>query len=62
MKKNLSFLLVPVLLLGLFPSFAYADIVGPAPGTGAPAFRGILIAVAVIVVAFVLWRILRKKK
>ena len=64
MKKSFSFLAVAVLLLSLCPVFACADVLTPEQAfayelrTKGP----VLIAVAVLIVAFVLWRILRKKK
>ena len=64
MKKSLSFLAVMILLLGLFPVFAYADLLTPEQAF----FRelrsngALIIAAAVLVIAFILWRVLRKKK
>ena len=64
MKKSLSLLAVCVLLLGLFPVFAYADLLTPGQAFARELRDNalLLIALAVLIVAFVLWRILRKKK
>ncbi len=68
MKKSLCLLAVCVLLIALFPLSASADLLPPpeasptpAPTQGCSSLPILLIAAAVLVVAFVLWRILRKK-
>lgn len=62
MKKSLSFLVVAVLLLGVFPSFACADVLDPVSAIAetAAAYPLIAIAAAVLIIAFILWRIFRK--
>ncbi len=62
MKKSISFLVVLILLLGVFPSFAYADVIDPVAGVVLFVLPVLLIALAVIVIAAILRRILRKKK
>ncbi len=62
MKKTFSFLFVLILLLGLFPVFAYADAIGGVAGVAVLVLPVLIIAVAVIVIAAILRRILRKKK
>lgn len=64
MKKALSFLATLTLLLGLFPVLASADVITPGQyyAEQLRAHGPLLIAAAVILVAFILWRILRKKK
>ena len=64
MKKSLSLLAMAVLLLGLFPTFAHADVITPGQyyAEQLRAHGPLLIAAAVIIVACILWRILRKKK
>ena len=69
MKKTLVLLVVLILVFSLFPSAAFADLIippeetpEPAPArSGSPAVTVLLIAAAVLIVAFVLWRLLRKK-
>ena len=68
MKKSLCLLAVCILLIALFPLSASADLLpppeaspAPAPTQGCSSLPVLLIAAAVLVVAFVLWRILRKK-
>lgn len=61
MRKSLSLLAVTVLLLGLFPTFAYADVIGGVAGVAIFVLPVVLIAVAVIVLAAILRRIFRKK-
>ena len=69
MKKSLCLLAVCVLLIALFPLSASADLlpppeVSPAPAptqSCSPLLPILLIAAAVLIVAFVLWRVLRKK-
>ena len=62
MKKTFSFLFVLILLLGLFPVFAYADAIGGVAGVAVLVLPVLIIAAAVLVIAFILWRVLRKKK
>ena len=62
MKKSLSLLAVCVLLLGLFPTFAHADVITPVGVVFVFALELVLIALAVIVIAAIIRRILRKKK
>ena len=69
MKKVLALLVVLILVFSLFPSAAFADLIippqetpEPAPAQGSsPALSVLLIAAAVLIIAFVLWRLLRKK-
>ena len=63
MKKSLSFLVVLILLLELFPVFAYADVLTPEQAfVRKLGSHGVLIlAAAVLLVAFILWLVLRKK-
>ncbi len=63
MKKIFSFLTV-LSLLCLCPVFAYADVLTPGQAFAEELRRNglLLIAAAVLVVAFILWRVLRKKK
>ena len=63
MKKSLSFLAVLILLLGVSPVFAYADLL-----TREAFVRELgsywvpILAAAVLLVALILWLVLRKKK
>jgi hypothetical protein len=69
MKKSLSLLAVCVLLIALCPLSASADLLPPptpspapeAAPASSPLLPILLIAAAVLIVAFVLWRFLRKK-
>ena len=69
MKKSLALLVVMILLLSLFPLFASADLIIPPEETPEPVpvqetvplLPILLIAVAILAIAFVLWRFLRKK-
>ena len=62
MKKGLSLLAVAVLLLGLFPTFAHADVINPGGVVFVFALGLVLIALAVIIIAAIIRRILRKRK
>ena len=69
MKKTLVLLVVLILVFSLFPSAAFADLIIPPEETPEPApvqdtvplLPILLIAVAVLAIAFVLWRFLRKR-
>lgn len=63
MKKAISLLCVLVLLLCVFQTFAFADIVDPGPPQPEKSclLPILLIALAVIVIAVVLWRVRSKK-
>ena len=70
MQKSLCLLAVCVLLIALFPLSASADLLpppttpSPTPQTvetSSPLLPILLIAAGVLIIAFVLWRFLRKK-
>ena len=69
MKKCLALLVVMILLLSLLPLSAFADALIPPDETPEPSEDAaesspmplVLISVAVMVIAFILWRVLRKK-
>ncbi len=64
MKKSLSFLAVLILLLGVFPVFAYADLLTPEEAfvRELGSYWVPILAAAVLLVALILWLVLRKKK
>ena len=63
MKKAISLLFALVLLVCAFQTAAFADIIAPdgPPAGNNSMLPAILIAVAVIVIAVVLWKVFRKK-
>ena len=69
MKKTLVLLVVLILVFSLFPSAAFADLIDlpretPEPATaqaGNVLVPVLLIAAAVLIIAFILWRVLRKR-
>ncbi len=63
MKKAISLLCALILLVCVFQTIAFADIVVPGkpPAKDASMLPIILIAVAVIVIAVVLWKKYRRK-
>ena len=64
MKKAISLLTTVLMLLCAVQIFAFADIVDPfpAPTKNDSMLPILLIAVAIVVVAVVLWRVRRQKK
>lgn len=64
MKKTVSLLSALLVMLCAFQTFAFADIVDPFPSpTNNDSMLPILfIAVAIVVIAVVLWRVRRQKK
>ena len=63
MKKAISLLFALILLVCAFQTAAFADIIAPdePPAANTSMLPAILIAVAVIVIAVVLWKVFRKK-
>jgi uncharacterized membrane protein len=64
MKKAISLLCTVVLMLSAVQTFAFADIVDPrrSPAENSSMLPVLLIAIAVIVVAVVIWRVRCQKK
>ena len=64
MKKAVSLLTTVLMLLCAFQTFAFADIVDPflSPTSNDSMLPILLIAVAIVVIAVVLWRVRRQKK